>query len=102
MQRLPERWKGIVYRIAQAGLEHGLGLGARQCRLRLVATVHAGSLDLDIQLDLDHPPGTAATGLGSEAIRDRTLAAGGRYRAEPQPDGSRHRVTFTGIGIAPA
>ena len=102
VQRLPERWKAVVYRIAQAGLEHGLAQGARQCRLRLVAAVHAGSLDLDLQLELDHPNGTTAPGLGSEAIRDRTLAAGGRYRAEPRPEGSRHRVTFTGIGVAPA
>lgn len=102
VQRLPERWKGIVYRIAQAGLEHGLAQGARQCRLRLVAAVHGSSLDLDLQLDLDHPRGTPGPGPGSEAIRDRTLAAGGRYRAEPHPDGSRHRVVFNGIGVAPA
>ena len=101
VQRLPERWKGIVYRLAQAGLEHGLAHGAKQCRLRLQATDHAGSVDLDVQFDLDHPPGASAQGLGSEAIRDRTLAAGGRYRAEPKPDGSRHRVTFSGIDVAP-
>jgi len=102
VQRLPERWKGVVYRIAQAGLEHGLAHGARQCRIHLVATANAGSLDIDLQLDLDHPPGASAQGLGIEAIRDRTLAAGGRYRAEPRPEGSRHRVHLVDIAIAPA
>ena len=38
---------------------------------------------------------------GIEAIRDRTLAAGGRYRAEPRPEGSRHRVNLVDIAIAP-
>ncbi|WP_397573958.1 hypothetical protein [Silanimonas sp.] len=102
VQRLPERWKGVVYRIAQAGLEHGLSHGARQCRLQLVATVNAGSLDLEVQLDLDHPQTSSAPGWAIEAIRDRTLAAGGRYRAEPRPEGSRHRVQLVDIAIAPA
>lgn len=99
--QLPERWKAVVYRIAQAGLEHGLGLGARHCRLHLVVTATGGSLDLDLRLDLDHPPAPGAPGLAIDAIRDRTLAAGGRYRAEPQPEGSRHRVDFVDIASAP-
>lgn len=101
-QRLPERWKAAVYRIAQAGLEHGLGLGAHACRLRLVAQVTASSLDLDLELELDLPKPSAATSLVIDAIRDRTLAASGHYRAEPRPEGSRHRVRFTDIPIAPA
>ena len=66
------------------------------------AQYKAGSLDIDLQLDLDHPPGASAQCLGIEAIRDRTLAAGGRYRAEPRPEGSRHRVHLVDIAIAPA
>ena len=100
VQQLPEAWKGIVYRIAQAGLEHGLALGARDCRLHVVATAHAGSIELELTLDLDHAAGPSATALGGEAIRDRTLAAGGRYRAEPRAEGSRHRVHFADIAIA--
>ncbi len=102
VQRLPERWKAAVYRIAQAGLEHGLGQGARQCHLHVVATVTAGTLDLDLQIDLDHRQGPSAQGFTIEAVRDRTLAAGGRYRAEPRAEGSRHQVHFAGIAIAPA
>jgi len=102
VQRLPERWKAAVYRIAQAGLERGLALGSRHCRLQLVAVASGGSLDLELQLDLDHPPAAGADGFAIDAIRDRTLAAGGRYRAEPQPEGSRHRVQFIDIPVAPA
>lgn len=100
--RLPERWKAAIYRIAQAGLDHGLGLGANACRLRIVAQITASSLDLDLRLDLDHPKASTATGIVIDAIRDRTLAAGGHYRAEPRPEGSRHRVRFTDIPVAPA
>lgn len=102
VQRLPERWKAAVYRIAQAGLEHGLARGARECRLHLVASENQGSLDLALDLELDHPPRAGAEGFAIDAIRDRTLAAGGRYRAEPQPEGSRHHVQFADIPIAPA
>lgn len=102
VQHLPERWKGVVYRIAQAGLEHGLGRGARHCRLHVLARARPSRLDLELQLDLDHPPAPATSGLAIEAIRDRTLAAGGRYRAEPRPEGSRHRVDFNDIPLTPA
>lgn len=101
VQRLPERWKAVLYRIAQAGLEHGLGAGARRCHLHIVATDRLGSVDLELRLDLEGvpPPGTGDVAIG--AIQDRTLAAGGRYRAEPLADGSRHRVRFDDVVVAP-
>ena len=102
VQRLPERWRVAVYRIAQAGLEYGLGHGARRCRLQVVVTEAPGSLDLDLHLELDHPQDPSAQGFTIDAIRDRTLAAGGRYRGEPRSEGSRHRVQFTDITVAPA
>ena len=103
VQRLPERWKAAIYRIAQAGLDHGLAQGARQCRLQVLASTPAGplglGLDLELVLDLDNAAGRSPQSVASEAIRDRTLAAGGRYRAEPSAEGCRHRVHFEGIAV---
>lgn len=99
LQRLPERWRAVLYRIAQAGLEQALALGATDCRLRIEARDGVGGLDLDLQLDLAGGPPPARPGL--DAIRDRTLAAGGRYRCEPRPDGCRHSVRFADIVTAP-
>jgi two-component system sensor histidine kinase UhpB len=100
VQRLPERWRAVLYRIAQAGLEQGLALGARECRLRIVAIEGVGSVDLDLQLDLAWA-GPPPPRLGIDAIRDRTLAAGGRYRCEPRPEGCRHTVHFADVVVVP-
>jgi hypothetical protein len=101
VQRLPERWKAALYRIAQAGLEHGLGAGARRCRLHIVATDRGGTVDLELRLDLEGAASAGVDDVAIGAIQDRTLAAGGRYRAEPLAEGSRHTVRFDDVVVAP-
>ena len=101
VQRLPERWKGALYRIAQAGLEDGLAHGVTACRLRIAATAGAGSVDIELRLDLDGVAAATAGSVAIEAINDRTLAAGGRYRAQALPGGTRHTVHFERVAVGP-
>ncbi|HAI59209.1 MAG TPA: hypothetical protein DCM32_04960 [Xanthomonadaceae bacterium] len=96
VQDLPEHWKVLLYRMAQAGLEAGLARGARRFDLRVSVTPGVGSVD--IAWCLESGPDDARP---IAAIRDRALAANGDYHCEALADGARHRVRFDGMLVAP-
>lgn len=96
VQELPERWKVLLYRMAQAGLAAGLERGVRRFALRVRVVRAAGGVDIDWCLDCD-----AAGAAPIPAIQDRALAANGDYRCEPGADGAQHRVRFDGVLAAP-
>lgn len=95
VQALPERWKVLLYRMAQAGLESGLARGARRFVLQVAVRPGAGAVDIDWCLDTE--PGDAEP---IAAILDRALAADGHYGCEATAAGSRHRVRFGGVFVA--
>jgi hypothetical protein len=90
-----------LYRIAQAGLEQGLSLGATGYTLRLQALPTPGALDLEFQLEIEFPTPMDRLNLGINAIQDRTLAAAGHYRCEALGRSCRHTVRFEGVLVAP-
>jgi glucose-6-phosphate-specific signal transduction histidine kinase len=100
VQRLPERWRAVLYRIAQSGLEQALGVGARSCALHLTTTEGVSSLDVRLRLDIEWG-GPAPARPTIDAIQDRTLAAGGHYRCVPREGGCAHTVRFDGVVVAP-
>ncbi|WP_334132927.1 hypothetical protein [Silanimonas lenta] len=92
-QTLPARWKALLYRIAQAGLQQGLAAGGRDFRLRLETRPLAGRYAVELALDIEAPAGLAAND-PIEAIRDRVTAAGGQYTARREDGCWQHRARF--------
>jgi glucose-6-phosphate-specific signal transduction histidine kinase len=101
VQAMPERWKVLLYRMAQAGLEQGLARGGSDFSLRIAVHADAGAMDIDWTLEVAQPAGRDPDRRVLNAVHDRALAAGGHYRCEPTPGGSRHRVRFDGVLTAP-
>jgi len=99
LQTLPEGWKALLYRMAQAGLDHGLARGLRHFTLRLAVAPGPVGLDVLWQLDIADSRMSPLCDGGLDAIRDRALAAGGRYRCAPLSEGVRHEVRFEGVGV---
>ncbi len=101
VQAMPERWKVLLYRMAQAGLEQGLARGGSAFSLHIAVRAEAGAMDIDWTLDVGQPAGRDPDRRVLNAVHDRALAAGGRYRCEPTATGNRHHVRFTGVLTAP-
>lgn len=101
VQTIPERWRVLLYRMAQTGLEQGLSRGGRAFALRVAVSRDAGALIVDWALDIGDPEAPSPDRGPLKAIQDRALAAEGRYRCEPTAVGCRHHVRFDGVLAAP-